>query len=88
LLGYVQDSFALIWDSAKDELIRYKSNAQPAYPRGVPFARFVEELFAPAPAPDELPDLWVTALRQLDSPELTLALPAFSVRTSFEFGRL
>jgi hypothetical protein len=66
LLGYDQDSFALIWDSAKDELIHYKSDAQSAYPRGVPFAAFAEKLFAPELGPGELPDLWVAALRHLD----------------------
>ncbi|SRR5260370_23015110 len=66
LLGYDQDSFALIWDSANDALVQYKSDAQMAYPSGVPFAAFVEKLFAPELAPGELPDLWVVALRHLD----------------------
>jgi hypothetical protein len=66
LLGYDQDSFALIWDSAKDELVQYKSDAQLEYPSGVPFAAFVEKLFAPELAPGALPDLWVVALRHLD----------------------
>ena len=66
LLGYDQDSFSLIWDSAKDELVQYKSDAQSDYPRGVPFAAFVEKLFVPELAPGELPDLWVATLRHLD----------------------
>jgi hypothetical protein len=66
LLGYDQDSFALIWDSAMDELVLFKSDAQSAYPRGVSFAAFVEELFAPNLAAGELENLWEAALRRLD----------------------
>ena len=66
LLAYDPDSFALLWDSEKDEVIQYKQDAQSHYPRGTPFAAFVKELFAPELAADELPDLWVATLRHLD----------------------
>jgi hypothetical protein len=67
LLAYDPDSFALLWDSEKDEVIQYKHDAQSDYARGAPFATFVEELFTPALAADELPNLWVATLRHLDS---------------------
>ena len=31
------------------------------------FAMFIDKLFAPQFAPDEVPDLWVATLRHLDS---------------------
>ena len=66
LLGYDPDSFALIWDSAKDELVLFKADAQDTYPGGVTFAAFVEELFGPKLAPGELENLWEATLRYLD----------------------
>jgi hypothetical protein len=66
LLAYDPDSFALLWDSERDEVFPYKHEAQSDCPRGTPFAAFVQELFAPELAADALPDLWVATLRHLD----------------------
>jgi hypothetical protein len=66
LLGYDPDSFALIWDSRKDEVTESKSEAGVSYAHGS-FAAFMQELFLPEFAPDELPDLWVTTLQCLDT---------------------
>jgi hypothetical protein len=66
LLGYGSDHFSLIWDSLKDEVIAASPHPDESYPLAPSFATFVEELFTPKLADDELPELWVATLRHLD----------------------
>jgi hypothetical protein len=66
LPAYDPASFALLWDSEGDEVIQYTPDAQSDYPPETTLSAFVEELFAPQLAADELPGLWVATLRHLD----------------------
>jgi len=67
LLGYGSDPFALIWDSGQDEVIAGSPHPDESYRLASSFAEFIDELFTPRPASDELAELWGATLRHLDS---------------------